>query len=83
MAAPNRSPVKFYSEKGKPDDCASASTFGFDQRAHLEHLAQEAAKIDELLIAGQISPELRLKLSTARQNLEQRIRGILAVQTHG
>ena len=60
--------------------------FAFDQRPHLEHLAQQAAEIDELLIAGQITPELRHKLSLAREDLERRIRGILAVlpfEAHG
>jgi hypothetical protein len=60
--------------------------FTIDRRAHLEHLAQQAAKIDEMLIAGQITPELRHKLSLVRENLERRIRGILAVlplEAHG
>ena len=60
--------------------------FTIDRRAHLEHLAQQAAKIDELLVAGQLTPELRHKLNAARENLERRIRGILAVlplQAHG
>jgi len=54
--------------------------FSIDQQAKLERLAQLAADMDELLMVGKITPDLRQRLQQARESLERQIRQLLLVQ---
>jgi len=54
--------------------------FGLDQQARLERLSRLAAEMDELLMVGKITPDLRQRLQTARESLEPQIRQLLLVQ---
>jgi hypothetical protein len=55
--------------------------WGIAPQAELERLDRLAVEMDELLSAGKITPQLRRKLQKAREELEQRIRRLLAAQS--
>jgi hypothetical protein len=57
--------------------------WGIEPHAEVDRLGRLAVQMDELLIAGKITPQLRRKLEKAREELEQRIRSLLEAQPIG
>lgn len=52
--------------------------FGIDREERVHRLNRLAVEMDQLLIGGMLTPDVRLQLEEARQRLEEQIRQLMA-----